>query len=99
MYESRPACSVNIPMENGRAAANSELFGRLAPRTNALIRPRSVVKSTIRLSYSPIGMADRTIPFTVTVSICFPFYKLTSRPRDIQNSSYKDRCRASPYAP
>ena len=70
-------------------SANSELFGRLAPRTNALIRPRSVVKSTIRLSYSPIGMADRTIPFTVTVSICFPFYKLTSRPRDIQNSSCK----------
>ena len=54
------------------------LFRRLAPFAKAEILPRSLVRSTIRLSYSPTGIAEITTPCTVIRSLIFqiPFFRL-----------------------
>lgn len=62
-------------MENGRAAANSELFGRLAPRTNALIRPRSVVKAQFACHIHLL--AWQTEPFRSLLRYPFVFLSIS----------------------
>ena len=50
---------------DGLAAARKGLPIRRAPLAKADIFPLSLVRRTIRRSYSPIGMADRTTPCTL----------------------------------
>ena len=64
----RPSYSVNFPKTKVRVQAMSGLPGLLAPWAKAVIFPRAVVSSTSRLSYSPEGADNNTIPFTVTAS-------------------------------
>ena len=67
-----------LPNTKGSAAAMNGLFRRLAPFAKAEILPRSLVRSTIRLSYSPTGIAEITTPCTVIRSLIFqiPFFRL-----------------------
>ena len=51
--------------ENGLVTPTRALLGFLAPLANADIFPRSLVRITILLSYSPIGVAASTIPVTL----------------------------------
>ena len=76
----RPSKRVKFPNTKGLAAAINGLFCRLAPFAKAEIFPRSLVRRTIRLSYSPTGWADNTTPCTVIRSLIFrfPSYRIQS---------------------
>ena len=91
----------------------SGLPGRLAPRAKAVIFPRSRLKITSRLSYSPTGEDFKTIPATDTCSLMPVPFSLLSRAglfpgiRDrirypscySRNFSYKARNPAIPCGP
>ena len=57
---------VKFPKENGWVQESKGLFGLLAPLANTAIFPCSFVRITSLLSYSPMGMADKTIPITIS---------------------------------
>ena len=66
---SRPSARENVPKAKGRLGARSRLPGRFAPLAKAVIFPRSFVRMTRRLSYSPTGNALSTIPVILTNSL------------------------------
>lgn len=62
VWEDLPSYMVNSPKEKGLTAPIRGLFGLLAPLANAEIFPCSFVRITTRLSYSPTGAVESTIP-------------------------------------
>jgi hypothetical protein len=62
-----------VPNAKEPVDANKAELGLLAPLANAVIFPRSFVKITTRLSYSPDGADDKTIPVSVTASLIKTF--------------------------